>query len=78
MRLSLVYQPVNQADEYYVRDLYNVPAETAKTIVEDFESWTESDSEGEASLQTYQYENTDAESAVAAIDFRPVVMIHGG
>lgn len=84
MRLSLVYKPLNQADEYYVRDLYDVPAEQATTIVEDFEEWSNGSSsdspEKESSpIETYQYQNTDeGEKAVAAIDFRPLVAIHGG
>ncbi len=84
MRLSLVYKPLNQADEYYVRDLYNVPAEQATTIVEDFEEWANgsSDDSPEAersAVETYQYQTTDEEEdAVAAIDFRPLVAIHGG
>lgn len=84
MRLSLVYKPLNQADEYYVRDLYDVPAEQATTIVEDFEEWSNGDSEsspeaGPSAVETYQYENTeDGDKAVAAIDFRPLVAIHGG
>ena len=84
MRLSLVYKPLNQADEYYVRDLYDVPAEQATTIVEDFEGWSNGSSEGSpeagsSAVKTYQYETTDeGEKAVAAIDFRPLVAIHGG
>lgn len=78
MRLSLVYKPLNQAEEYYVRDLYDVPAEQAAAIVEDFEEFSQETSETETSpIETYQYENTDGETSVAAIDFRPVVAIHG-
>lgn len=78
MRLSLVYKPLNQADEYFVRDLYDVPAEQATTIIEDFEKWSNSTSEAQSSpIETYQYENTDGEKSVAAIDFRPLVAIHG-
>lgn len=78
MRLSLVYKPLNEADEYYVRDLYDVPTEQAATIVEDFQQWSNDDSEAQASpIKTYQYENTDEETIVAAIDFRPIVAIHG-
>lgn len=80
MRLSLVYKPLNQAEEYYVRDLYDVPAEQATTIVEDFEEWSNGASEEEVSpVHTYQYQNTEEkQEAVAAIDFRPLVAIHGG
>jgi hypothetical protein len=84
MRLSLVYKPLNQADEYYVRDLYDIPAEQAATIVEDFEEWSNQNAETRAddapsAVETYQYQNTDeGETAVAAIDFRPLVAIHGG
>ena len=61
-----------------------VPAEQATTIVEDFEGWSNGSSEGSpeagsSAVKTYQYETTDeGEKAVAAIDFRPLVAIHGG
>lgn len=78
MRLSLVYKPLNQADEYYVRDLYDVPADQAATIVEDFENWSNSSSEEATDhVHTYQFETTENNKAVAAIDFRPLVAVHG-
>lgn len=79
MRLSLVYKPLNQADEYYVRDLYDVPAEKANKITEDFANWTnEASEEDDSPVHTYQYKTTEEnQQAVAAIDFRPLVAIHG-